>query len=124
MPHRLAKRPLVPIILGLTDLTLAVVLIVEPAGRVTADSFYTAKQVMPLPAWGVILLVLAVLICGRCVFGRHAGYALSLAGAWHTFFVVALIGSAIQIRTAGLIGIVTYTSLVVMHLLAAWRKIR
>jgi hypothetical protein len=123
-PHRLPSRPLTPIILGATDLALGVVLLVEPAPRVSATSFYTPRQVMPMSAWGAILLVLAVVICVRYALDRHAGYALSLAGAWHTFFVVALIGSAVSIRTAALTGICAYSCLVVMHLLAAWRKVR
>lgn len=123
--HRLAKRPLVALVLGITDLTLGAVLILEPDGRVASPSFNAARDVMPMPAWGLILLILACAIIVRALADLHPGYALSLAGAWHTFFVVSLVASAAQDSSAALTGIVAYTGYAVtMHLLAAWRKIR
>lgn len=123
--HRLAKHPLVALVLGFTDFALGVVLITEPDMRVSSVSFSAAKQVMPMKAWGLILLILACAIVVRSLSNLHAGYALSLAGAWHTFFVVSLIASATQNPTAALTGIVSYSGYAVtMHLLAAWRKIR
>lgn len=118
------RRPLIPVVLGATDLALGILLVAEPISRVSAPSFSAAQSVAPMRAWGAVLLVLACLIIVRTAMDRHSGYSLSLAAGWHAFFVVALASAAIQNPKAGLTGGAIYTSFVVLHLLAAWRKIK
>lgn len=115
---------MVSVVLGATDLALGLVLTTEPAARVSGPSFTVAREWMPMQAWGVILLILASLVLIRAAIYRHAGYALSVAAGWHTVFVITLAGSAVRDPRAALTGGCIYTGMVVLHLLAAWRKIR
>ena len=119
------RRPLAPVILGATDLALGLILLLEPDSRVSGPAFNIAKMVPGgMETWGVVALLIGVAIITRAALDLHAGYALTVGGAWHTFFAGALVAAAVQSSRFALIGIVSYSSLMLLHFLAAWRKVR
>jgi hypothetical protein len=119
------RRPLVPVVLGATDLALGLILLLEPDSRVTGPAFRIARMAPGgMATWGVVILIIGALVVTRTALDLHAGYALTVGGAWHCFFAGALVAAAVQSSKFALAGIVAYISLMLLHFLAAWRKVR
>lgn len=109
------------LLLALTDLAVAGVLVAGSAQRSSSPSFGTAREIMPMRAWGLLLGAAALAVLWRVLTRRTASWPMIAAASWHAFFATALIFAAAVDERAALTGCVLYLGRVAMHLLAAWR---
>ncbi len=117
-------------LLLVTDLGLALVLLLGGPARTSAPTFTTLRNTLPMPTWGAVLLALTVLAgVGLALRPRllptAATFALavpfSLAAAWYAFWTAALTIAATQDARAALTGCVVYAAATVAHILCAAR---
>lgn len=121
-PLRLLVPP-VTVILTAVDMGAGTVLIVGPPLRLSAPSFTVAKQVMPMWAWGALILTIGFVAVVTVALGDHPGLMLSMGAGWFGFFCISLALSAAKDNTAGLLGCVFTAGFLLLHIGAAVRKV-
>lgn len=119
IPPRHTGRQALAAVLGATDALLGATLLASPAHRLSSPGFTAAKAIMPMHAWGAILLALGLWTLAFTYVRRHPGLGIAAAAGWYVFFVATLAISAATTPTVAFTGCITYGAIVVLHLLAA-----
>lgn len=125
LPHRLQTLwrsvDVVPI-LAVTDVGLGTAYVLEPRSRALGAALATAREVMPIWAWGAIILTIGVASVLAISHRRPPILSMSFGAGWYVVFAGGTVWSAVHDSTAGLGGCVLFTSAALLHLVAARQR--
>ena len=111
------------LLLTFAYLWCAYVMIFDPARRFSAAAYDSPKDVMPIKAWGLTLLVLTAAHAALIIHRNRMALALVSSG-FVTFFSVfglAVLRSSMHSPNAGRLGVGLFAALASSHLaLAIW----
>jgi hypothetical protein len=119
----LSHRP--GVLLSVLNLGLGVVLLLGDPLRTSSASFATARQLLPIPLWGVLFLAGGLVCAAAANWGCWGALAVALGGAGvHAFWAAALTESAAADKRAALTGCVAYSWFALAHVVTGVRLAR
>jgi hypothetical protein len=112
------------VLLGLLNLALGLVLIHGAPARTSSPSLAVARDVMPMPAWGLLFLLGGVVCLLAGHLGARGAALVGVGAGIHTFWAAALAQAALDDPRAGLTGFVVYGWVALLHITVAIRLAR
>lgn len=109
------------LLLAVLNTGLGLVLIVGDPSRTASVSLAPARQIMPMPGWGLAFLTGAVCCLAAASLSRLGAVAVAAGAGVHAFWAATLTTAALTDERAALTGIVTYSFTTVLHLHTAVR---
>lgn len=119
----MAASELTPVRAALLAGPLGIVMLLGGPVRVSGPSFDTVRDTGGEVVWGVGFLLLSVVLLSASHWRSRQGdvlfHAYMTAATGYGLFVAAFVSSAVQLETAGLTGIVVYSWVAYLHMMAA-----
>lgn len=111
-------------LLALLNVGLGVVLLLGDPLRTSAPSFSAAKEIMPIPAWGLLFLTGAAVCAVASRHGSRGAVLVAVGGGIHAFWAAALLQAALRDSRVAFTGVVVYGWVAALHLTTGIRLAR